>query len=225
VSFPLQRELIDIKLEITQLMTDMLEVNLNEIKFKNSKDLQQNNILKTYEDFISNDENLSKSEQEWILLSSQLPDLILGNLTSCHNLSFRIKQFRTQSLFLIGRTYRLVSELKIQLRKTDLNEKTIISVTLPISKWSPLIMEVIKAQQLLEAENSNKAKNAKQVNQNQSQKSNATITSHSYMAQSDNAESNAEGIFVDQNSDTFGSMQNSNLQMILEQDNFKVDLF
>lgn len=226
ISFPIQRELVDIKLEITQLLTDMLEVNLNEIKFKNAKNLQQNIILKTYESFISSDDNLSQTEQDWIELSSKLPDLIFGNLTSCHNLSFKIKQFRTQSLFLIGRTYRLISELKIQLRKSDLNDKTMISMALPMSKWSPLIMEIIKAQQLAEAENNNKSKGAK-TNANASQsKSNATLTSQSYMAQSDNHETstNPDGLnpLLDVNSETLGSLQNSNLQLLLEQDNFKV---
>ena len=46
ISLPIQRELVDLKLEIAQLMTDMLEVNLNETKTKNSNALKQNNITK-----------------------------------------------------------------------------------------------------------------------------------------------------------------------------------
>ena len=46
ISLPIQRELVDLKLEMAQIMTDMLEVNLNEAKSKNSKALKQNNITK-----------------------------------------------------------------------------------------------------------------------------------------------------------------------------------
>ena len=46
ISLPIQRELVDLKLEMAQIMTDMLEVNLNEAKTKNSKALKQNNITK-----------------------------------------------------------------------------------------------------------------------------------------------------------------------------------
>ena len=51
VSLPVQRELVDLKIEITQLMTDFIEMNLNEVKAKNSKSLRQDNITKVFNEF------------------------------------------------------------------------------------------------------------------------------------------------------------------------------
>ncbi len=49
VSLPVQRELIDLKIEKSQLMTDFLEMNLNEVKAKNAKSLRQDNITKVFD--------------------------------------------------------------------------------------------------------------------------------------------------------------------------------
>lgn len=82
----------------------------------------------------------------------KLPDLLLSNLVSCHNLSSRLKYFRSLSSYFIGRTYRLISELALQLKRTNLNEKCELnlSMLLPVSKWNDLIIEIYRnlAQQL-----------------------------------------------------------------------------
>ena len=106
-------------------------------------------VLKTFEQFITCTENLSQTESEWIRISSELPDMILGNLVTCHNLSSKLKQIRGQTFYLFGRTHRLISELKFQQRQVDLNEPSYISASLALSKWSPIIIEMIKAQQML----------------------------------------------------------------------------
>ena len=53
ISLPVQRELVDIKLEIVQLLTDMLETNLIAVKSRNAKNLQQKNVTKTLESFMA----------------------------------------------------------------------------------------------------------------------------------------------------------------------------
>jgi hypothetical protein len=112
---------------------------------------------------------MSKVELEWQLISAQLPDIIFGNLISCHSLSFRIKQFRAQTLYLIGRTFRLLAELKLQTKKCnifnvnknhycknikiiinvlqgELNDKSTnyLTISASLSKWSPVIIELIR---------------------------------------------------------------------------------
>lgn len=78
-------------------------------------------------------------------MSAQLPDLIFGNLVSCHSLSLKLKHIRTQTLYLIGRTFRLFAETKYQLRKANLNDKSeYLLLTSVLSKWSPFIMEMIR---------------------------------------------------------------------------------
>ncbi len=149
ISFPIQRELIDLKLEMSQLLTDMLELNLNDVIATTEKNMGKNPIHKAVENFITTNENLTKTEKEWQSLSTQLPDLIFANLISCHSLSFKIKQFRAQTLHLIGRTFRLIAELKFQLKKIDLNDNqtkttNYLTITSALSKWSPIIMEIVK---------------------------------------------------------------------------------
>jgi hypothetical protein len=46
VSLPVQRELVDLRLEMTKLLTDMLEVHLNEIIEINENNLNKNQIVK-----------------------------------------------------------------------------------------------------------------------------------------------------------------------------------
>lgn len=48
VSLPVQRELVDLRLESTKLLTDMLEVHLNEITEINESNLNKNLIVKVH---------------------------------------------------------------------------------------------------------------------------------------------------------------------------------
>jgi hypothetical protein len=48
LSLPVQREMIDLKLELAQLLTDMLELNLNETINENEKNIGRNAIHKVY---------------------------------------------------------------------------------------------------------------------------------------------------------------------------------
>lgn len=45
-SLPIQRELIDIKFELCQLLTDMLEAELNQISEKNESNLVKENAIR-----------------------------------------------------------------------------------------------------------------------------------------------------------------------------------
>ena len=46
LSLPIQREMVDLKLETAQLLTDMLELNLNEIIILNEKNMGRSAIQK-----------------------------------------------------------------------------------------------------------------------------------------------------------------------------------
>lgn len=46
LSLPIQREMIDLKLETVQLLTDMLELNLNEIISTNERNMTKDSIHK-----------------------------------------------------------------------------------------------------------------------------------------------------------------------------------
>ena len=46
ISLPLQRELTDVKLSIAKLLTDMLEVHLNEVIVFNEKNMKKNHLVK-----------------------------------------------------------------------------------------------------------------------------------------------------------------------------------
>ena len=46
VSLPIQRELIDVKLDLSKLLTDMLDVHLNEVVVFNEKNMRKNHLVK-----------------------------------------------------------------------------------------------------------------------------------------------------------------------------------
>ena len=48
LSLPIQRELVDLKLETSQLLIDMLEMNLNETINQNEKNMGRNAIYKVF---------------------------------------------------------------------------------------------------------------------------------------------------------------------------------
>ena len=48
LSLPIQREMVDLKLEKSQLLIDMLEMNLNETIQQNEKNMGKNAIYKVF---------------------------------------------------------------------------------------------------------------------------------------------------------------------------------
>lgn len=46
VSLPIQREMMDLKLEISQLLTDILQYHLEEVKEINDKNIKKDHLLK-----------------------------------------------------------------------------------------------------------------------------------------------------------------------------------
>lgn len=121
-------------------------------------------------------------DEEWNAIIAQIPDLLSGYLISCHNLSIKLKNFKAFTLYLIGRAYRLTSELKYQLRKINLNDNlnsnaSILNLCLPITKWSPNILEIISKNQqqaLNEGETTGKSKKSKPPGQTADDSMNST---------------------------------------------------
>ena len=96
---------------------------------------------------------LNETETQWRLTVSQLPDLVATHLTCAHNLSYKNKYMRAPTLYLIGRTFRLLTDLKLQERQINISESdesksfaSKLNFTMAISKWSTLINDLIKAQ-------------------------------------------------------------------------------
>jgi hypothetical protein len=152
ISLPIQRELTELKLELSRLLTDILEVNLVQITEINQQNLTKDNVIKTVQSYLAKNDTLTETQQQWQTTMSELPDLILSNLLACYNFSIKIKQYKAQALFLIGRTFRLVSGLKMQFRRTNLNDEnskiaSSLKINLPISKWTNVINDLVKLQE------------------------------------------------------------------------------
>lgn len=47
-SLPIQREFVDIKLELSQLLTDMLEAELEQVVYKNEMDFTKQSAIKVF---------------------------------------------------------------------------------------------------------------------------------------------------------------------------------
>ena len=149
VSLPVQRELIDAKLESASLLAEVLEQCLNEVKADNSKNLGKNNIVKTVENFVNEDD--VASSEGWMKLLAKTPDLLMAHLSSSHLLAAKLPQQRSETLYLIGRALRLVADLQMQLRVGNLNDKwssTTLALLHPVSKWSSLVAEAARAYQM-----------------------------------------------------------------------------
>ncbi|CAF0832143.1 unnamed protein product [Brachionus calyciflorus] len=168
-SLPIQREVVEIKLEICKLLTDILEIHTKEIKNSNEKSSNQDNMSKVIEVYTGSEhKSLNEIEQEWQNTLALIPDLLSVYLVSCHNMSLRVKNLKCQVLYMIGRTYRLISELKYELRKINLNDESnytasILNISSQISKWNPIIIELIKnyqpsGQSTQDSESSSKSK-------------------------------------------------------------------
>jgi hypothetical protein len=102
--------------------------------------------------------------------------MLLSSLTSLHALSSKLKSFKARCYFLVGRTYRLSSELVLQLGqiipsddRDEVNDDEAaerrnarIEFQLPLSRWNNLIVEIYRtlivqltAQQAAEQEAAN----------------------------------------------------------------------
>lgn len=91
-----------------------------------------------------------------------MPDLLPANLICCHNLSSKIKSLRATTSYLIGRTFRLIADLKFQLRKINLKEESgLFSLTIPLSKWNSTILDIMKQIQSTDIDQKSKAKSTK----------------------------------------------------------------
>ena len=143
VSLPIQRELVNMKLNLIVLLTEILEMHVAETKEKNVKNLHKDHIMKTFEKYIEEGEQASETENEWRELLTRLTDDIFANLISCYNLSHKIKQLKGKIYYLFGRTIRLFDELKIEMKANAYVDNEWISV-LPLSNWSDKIIEIIK---------------------------------------------------------------------------------
>ena len=186
----------------------------------NEKNMNKDSIHKVVENFITLDENLNKTELQWKRLSAQLPELIFVNLVSCHSLSPKLKHFRAQTLYLIGRTFRLIGELKFQLKKIELNELSssqcgYLIITSTLSKWTPIVMELLKEkyQQAVDQIESTRSKV-------KTTKSTINVTSAHTEAGESNAESN-DPYSLDHLAPVF---ENSNLTNLIEQEQLKVNI-
>ena len=124
-----------------------------------------NSHLQAVENYITSDDDLSEGELEWRSLLVQLPDLVSAMLIGCHTSSQKLKHFKAHTFYLIGRCYRLISQIKYQLKKFNLanarpNESFTIAVA--ISNWSPSIVELIRIQQQNQIESELSKSKAKQ---------------------------------------------------------------
>ncbi|RNA35696.1 cilia- and flagella-associated 46, partial [Brachionus plicatilis] len=150
ISLPIQREVSDIKLELCSLMTDMLEMHLNEIKVSNAKSSNKDNMTKVIELYAGSEhENLNDVDQLWNQHLSRIPDQLSVFLISCFYLNIKIKNLKCKTLYQLGRSFRIISELKYQLRKNNLNDESsynssVLNMTSTINKWDATILDLIK---------------------------------------------------------------------------------
>lgn len=157
VSLPIQRELAECKLDVVDLLLDMLEMHLNEICELNEANLSKDPILKAVSTYINVDTSSSNSSQndaelKWRRLLAQLPELVAANLNCCFNFSLKIKHLKAQTLYLTGKSFRLLSQLKYQTRKLNPNgggngdDETELNIHKAITAWSSLIGDIIRGQ-------------------------------------------------------------------------------
>lgn len=148
VSLAVQRELVDVKCELAQLCTHILQVHLDEVKKQNEANLKKDQVVKAVETYLQTSANQNDIEKQWKKMVYELPDLLSSTLVSCHTLAGKIKHLKAPIFYLFGRCFRLVSDLKLQLRKASIDaESEQLNMHMTICKWSHVIIDIIKAQQ------------------------------------------------------------------------------
>jgi hypothetical protein len=103
--------------------------------------------LKTHDEYMNNETDKCESEIQWELLQARIPDEVFSNLMSCFGLAQKIKQLKAKTLYLMGRTLRLIDDFKIEMKSTMIqpvsNQKVSIQ---PLTKWDNKILEFVKAE-------------------------------------------------------------------------------
>jgi hypothetical protein len=91
--------------------------------------------------------DMDESEKQWQSLLVKIPDEVFSNLMSCFGLSHKIKQLKARTMYLMGRTIRLIDDFKIEMKSTMIQAVSNQQVSIqPLSKWDNKILEFVKAE-------------------------------------------------------------------------------
>ena len=172
---------------------------------------------------------MSEGELEWRTLLVQIPDLVSAMLVSCHTYSQKLKHFKAQTFYLIGKCYRLISQIKYQLKKFNLanarpNEN--LSIAIAISNWSPSIVELIRVHQQTQIESElskSKAKQSKNpsVMRTESNAGLLSETGHASSIYGSGAHTVVAGVTIESDHDHI--VETSTITNVIDQEYFKVN--
>lgn len=103
LSLPVQREAVNTKLVIADLMIDMLKQFSDEDREKREREIQKGSIQKMIDDYVGVEESPSEKEQKWREVTRTLADDIMMQLSMAHGLTGNIGYLKAKTLYVLGR--------------------------------------------------------------------------------------------------------------------------
>ena len=157
VSLPLDRELVDVRLEEARLLADILALHVEQLTEKNYDDAHKSRVVRAVERFTAADaDDWDELQAEWNESVAQMPDTIARLLLECHShmpskQRSTLQQQRADTCHLLGRLLRLVCDLRMQQARQELDHSSSsqqttttttttvhnnLSTSLDLTKWS-----------------------------------------------------------------------------------------
>ncbi|XP_035825239.1 cilia- and flagella-associated protein 46 [Aplysia californica] len=110
LSTPVQRELASVKIEMADLLTDILVARDKELRQVQLQEERKQSIVRLVEDFIRETPVYEGTEKQWIEIGRIAGDEAVSHLLSAHSLGANIPRLKAKSLVGIGRLLRVVAD-------------------------------------------------------------------------------------------------------------------
>ncbi|KAJ7392503.1 Cilia and flagella associated protein 46 [Desmophyllum pertusum] len=103
LSLPVQREAVDAKLIISDLMVDMLKQFSNEDRDKRELETQKGSIQKMIDDYVGVEPSPTEKQRKWREVTRTLAEDTMMQLSMAHGLTGSVGYLKAKTLYVLGR--------------------------------------------------------------------------------------------------------------------------
>ncbi|XP_071090002.1 cilia- and flagella-associated protein 46-like [Haliotis cracherodii] len=110
LSLPVQREFVDIQIELGDVLTEILHVQAKESRLQQLEDQRKGSVLKMVEDLIRQTPTYTHMEKEWEESKQNCADEAVSSLLSAHSLCGNISHLRARALCILGKCLHIQAQ-------------------------------------------------------------------------------------------------------------------
>jgi len=103
LSLPVQREVVDTKLVLSDLMVDMLKQFSTEDRGKREFETQKGSIQKLIDDYVGVEPSPTEKERKWREVTRTLAEDTMMQLSAAHGLTGNVPYLKAETLYILGR--------------------------------------------------------------------------------------------------------------------------